>query len=72
MKFAEEFERAPFVHEVVTTKHHPSGKLKKVIERVFYVPILVDKGSTKYALLQRNNLSGDIHPEDCMSSFLPN
>ena len=41
LRFTEESECTPFVHGVVTAKYQPSGKLKKLLGRVVYVPILI-------------------------------
>ena len=56
MRFAEEFEHAPFLHEGVTAKHQPSRKLKKVRGRIMYVTTIIDKYRPKYAFLPKNTV----------------
>ena len=72
LRFAEEFERAPFVHEVVTAERQPSRKLKKARGIFVYVSMIIEKGRPKDAFLKRNNLSDDSHPLDWLRNFLPN
>ena len=72
LRFTEESECTPFVHGVVTAKYQPSDKLKKLLGRVVYVPILIEKGRPKDAFLWRRNFPDGIHPEDRLRAYLPN
>ena len=60
------------MHELVTIKHHPSGKSKKLRGRVVYVPTLIKKRRTEYSVLRRNNLLARSHPQYFVRLFIPN